>query len=84
MFCPFWNSSAVRTNEDGWEPWNFKSRTATRGAVVRDLVSNCEIAGLVPTRLRWCALLKSSKQLSSAPASFGLLTLLINDEFVSE
>ena len=33
-----------------------------RGAVVRDWLSNCAVAGSVPTRLRWCALLKSSKQ----------------------
>ena len=25
----------------------FKSRTGTRGAAVRDLLSNCEVAGLV-------------------------------------
>ena len=38
-----------------------------------------------PGRLRWCALLKSSnrtKQLSSAPASFRLSTLLISDEIL--
>ena len=40
-----------------WWSWRFKSRTGTRGTAVRDLLFNCEI----PTRLRRCALLNSSK-----------------------
>ena len=49
-----------------WWSWKFKSRTGTRGAAVRYWLSNCEVAGSVPTRVRWCALLKSSKQNETA------------------
>ena len=65
--------------------WKPKSRTSTRGAAVRDWLSNCGVAGSVTTRLRWLRCWRVSnrtKQRSSAPASFWLSTLLINDEFL--
>ena len=40
------------------------------GVAVGDLVCNCEVAGLVPIRLRWCALLKSYKQDETAVKFF--------------
>ena len=60
--------------------WKFKSTTGTRGALVRDWLSNCELAGSVPTRLCWCALLKSSKQNETAvQCSSQFLTLNFTD-----
>ena len=89
--CPLYGSITYEAMEDNsryivnWWSWKFKSRTGTRGAAVRDLLSNSEVAGSVPTRLRWCALLKSSKQNGTAvqcSSQFSASALLINDEFL--
>ena len=70
-----------------WWSWKFKSRTGTRGATVRDLVSKLwgrrfgsHQAGSVGAHC-W-RVPNRTKQLSSAPVSFLLSTLLIGDEIL--
>ena len=53
-----------------WWSWDSTLETGSHGAAVRVWLSNCEVAGSVPTRLRWCALLRSSKQSETALQCF--------------
>ena len=61
-----------------WWSWKFKSITSTPGGAVRDLFTDCEVAGSVCTKRRWCALLKSSKHNKTAvkyPSQFSAFNL---------
>ena len=54
---------------------------SSKGCWEKYLSLNCTVAGLAPTRLRWCTLLKSSK---TERISFWLSNLPVNDEILNE